>query len=244
MNLNQDAYGQEIWNYFKNKNGYEIVERDDGYIDISSGPEAYFSDYADWSEHQRKAMNLVKGNVLDIGCGAGRHSLYLQKQGFNITAIDQSPLTTKVCKQRGLNNSLNMSVSEIRKFKSNSFDTILMLENNFGLFGSYKRAKTLLKTMHRITTPQAYIITESNDPYQTDNPDHIEYQSLNKNRGRMAGQLRIRIRFRKNIGKWFDYLLVSKKEMKEILENSGWKLKQFIDSESSVYIAILEKRSK
>jgi ubiquinone/menaquinone biosynthesis C-methylase UbiE len=241
MKLNQDAYGQEIWNYFTEKKGYEIVERNDGYMDISSGPESYFSEFNEWPEHQRNAMNYAKGNVLDIGCGAGRHSLYLQKQGFNITGIDQSPLAIKVCKQRGIKNLLNISISEIRTFNSNSFDTILMLGNNFGLFGSFKRAKILLKTMNRITSPQAYIIAESNDPYQTDISEHLDYQKMNLNRGRMAGQLRIRIRFRKYVGKWFDYLLVSKNEMKEILKNSGWKVKKFIDSENSVYIAILEK---
>jgi cyclopropane fatty-acyl-phospholipid synthase-like methyltransferase len=241
MKMNQDAYGQEIWNYFTEKEGYEIVERNDGYIDISSGPESYFSEFNAWPEHQKRAMDFVKGNVLDIGCGAGRHSLYLQKQGFNITGIDQSPLAIKVCKQRGIKNLLNISISEIRNFNSNSFDTILMLGNNFGLFGSFKRAKILLKTMNRITNPKAYIIAESIDPHQTIISEHLEYQKLNLNRGRMAGQLRIRIRFRKYVGKWFDYLLVSKNEMKEILKDSGWKVKKFIDSENSVYIAILEK---
>ncbi len=57
----------------------------------------------------------------------------------------------------------------------------------------------------------------------------------------MPGQLRIRVRFRKFIGDWFDYLLVSKKEMQEILKGTGWKVKKFIDSEKSIYIGIIEK---
>ncbi|UCE08909.1 MAG: hypothetical protein JSW07_13220 [bacterium] len=54
MNPKKDAYDQIIWNYYQKNEGYEIVERDDGYIDLSSGPEAYFSEYNDWSEHQKK----------------------------------------------------------------------------------------------------------------------------------------------------------------------------------------------
>ena len=203
MNPNHDAYGQEIWHYYIQKKGTEIVERDDGFIDISGGPENYFAEYADWSECQKKAMNYVKGKVLDIGCGAGRHSLYLQNQGFQVTGIDESPLAIEVCKQRGIKNLLNMSISKIHRFKPNSFDCILMLGNNFGLFGNLKRAQKLLKTMYRITTPEAYIVAESNDPYQTENPDHLEYHKFNQNRGRMPGQLRIRVRIRKYIGKWF-----------------------------------------
>ena len=60
-------------------------------------------------------------------------------------------------------------------------------------------------------------------------------------RGRMAGQLKLRIRFEKCIGDWFDYLLVSKKEMQEILKDTGWKIKKFIRSGKSFYIAIIEK---
>ena len=57
----------------------------------------------------------------------------------------------------------------------------------------------------------------------------------------MPGQLRIRIRFEKYVGEWFDYLLVSKKEMKEILEGTSQGVKKFIDSKKSSYIAIIEK---
>ncbi|MBC8394554.1 MAG: hypothetical protein H8E17_18545, partial [Deltaproteobacteria bacterium] len=150
-------------------------------------------------------------------------------------------LAIEVCKQRGLKNALNNSISEIHKFKPNSFDTILMLGHNFGLFCSPKKAEILLKKMKRISSPQAYIIAESNDLYKTDNPVHLEYYQLNRNRGRMAGQLRMRIRYKNFIGKWFDYLFVSKTEMINFFKNSGWKIIQFIDSENSSYIAIIEK---
>ena len=57
----------------------------------------------------------------------------------------------------------------------------------------------------------------------------------------MPGQLRIRIRFRNYVGDWFDYLLVSKKEMKVILKDTGWKVKKFIDVGDHMYSAIIEK---
>jgi hypothetical protein len=60
----------------------------------------------------------------------------------------------------------------------------------------------------------------------------------------MAGQLRVRIRFRKCVGRWFDYLIVSKKEMEEILKGTGWKTREFIDSGNSAYIAAIEKVPK
>lgn len=94
-----------------------------------------------------------------------------------------------------------------------------------------------------MTSKNALIIAETVDPYKTDNPDHLEYHQHNKERGRMSGQVRIRIRFRKYIGRWFDYLMVSKGEMKEILKGTEWKVREFIDSENAQYIAIVEKVS-
>lgn len=241
MKLNKDAYGQEIWAHFKGKRYYEIIERDDGYFDISDSPKTYFSEYKDWHDHEKKALKSVKGRVLDVGCGAGRISLYLQKKKFDVLGFDNSPLAIKVCKLRGLKKAKIMSIDEIGKFKPNSFDTIIMFGNNFGLLGGFKKAKLLLKKFYKITSPKALIIAESNNPYKTNNTLHLEYRKLNKKRDRMGGQIKFRIRFEKYVSDWFDYLLVSKQEMKKILNGTGWKVEKFIDYKKSRYIAVIEK---
>lgn len=238
----KDAYGQEILAFLNGGNVQEIVERDDGFIDTSGGPDAYFKEYKDWSEHDKKSIKLAKGRVLDIGCGAGRNSLYLQKKGFDVIGIDNSPYAIEVCKKRGLKNARVISIEEIGKFKPNSFDTIIMFGNNFGLFGSYKKAKKLLKIMYKITSLYAQILAESNNPYKTKMKEHLDYQKFNIKRGRMPGQLRMRVRFRKITGDWFDYLIVSKEEMKNILKGTGWKIKKFINSKGSMYTAVITKK--
>jgi len=242
MKPEQDAYGQEVWAYYNGKRSFEIVERDDGYVDVSSGSRVYFSSYEEWSPREKKAMEFVKGRVLDIGCGASRHSLYLQEKGFDVLGIDISPLAIKVCKLRGLKKAETMSIEEA-DFKPDSFDTIIMMGNNFGLFGSSKKARRLLEGFHKMTSGNALIIAESNDPYKTENPAHLEYHDLNRKRSRMSGQLKIRVRFGKYATRWFDYLIVSKEEMKEILTGTGWKAKEFIDSGNSAYVAIIEKEN-
>ncbi len=243
MKPDKDAYGQIIRAYFRGKECSEIIERDDGHINASKeyGPKRYFSEYKDWPKHEKAAIKYTKGKALDIGCGAGRHSLYLQNKGFDVTGIDNSPLTIKTCKRRGLKRAKVMSITEVNKFPPNSFNTIIILGNNFGLFGSFKKAKLLLKKLRKITSQDALIITESTDPYKTNNPAHLEYHKFNKKRGRMPGQSRIRIRFEKYMGDWFDYLLVSKEEMKKILEGTGWKIKKIIKSKGPKYIAIIKK---
>ncbi len=244
MHKNKDAYGQQVWAAFNGKDSYEVIERDDGFVGLSGGAKSYFAQFKDWPAWQKKAIRFAKGNVLDIGCGAGRVGLYLQKKNINVTGIDNSPLAITVCKKRGLKKVRIMPIEKIDKFKPNSLDTIIMFGNNFGLFGDFKKAKRLLKVMHRITSPDALIIAESNDPYNTANSLHLSYHRLNKKRGRMAGQLKIRVRFQNYIGEWFDYLLVSKKEMENILAGTGWKVKKYIESGKFMYVAIIEKEKE
>ena len=88
----------------------------------------------------------------DIGAGAGRVSLYLQKKGFDVTAIDKSPLAIKVCKKRGVKKAKVLPIEKIDTFKSNTFDTVIMFGGNFGLFGSYKKAKILLKKSYIVVS--------------------------------------------------------------------------------------------
>jgi SAM-dependent methyltransferase len=235
----EDAFGQMIWAAHNGNEVVEVVERDDG-LKNARNPKVYFSGYEEWHPIEQKAMRLVKGRVLDVGCGAGRHSLYLQKKGFDVLGIDVSPLAIEVCKQRGLKQAKVLSIEAV-DFKPNSFDTILMMGNNFGLLGSFSEARRLLKKFHRMASDNALIIADTRDPYKTDNPDHLAYHRLNKKKGRMGGQVRIRTRFQNYVSGWLDYLMVSKEEMMEIVKGTGWKIKGFIDSSEAKYVAIIGK---
>jgi SAM-dependent methyltransferase len=243
MKSSQDAYGlQLLAQYHRQTATVEIIERDDSYIDTGSDPGMYFRVYKQWSPLERRAIKLAKGRILDIGCGAGRHSLYLQQIGFDVTGIDISPGAVKVSKLRGLKKAQVRSISEVDKFEADSFDTILMLGNNFGLFGDAKGAKRILKRLYRITSVEARIIAGTRNPYETDNPNHLQYHRLNTKRGRMPGQIKMRVRFEKTVGPWFDYLFVSPKEMGELLGDTDWQVERFIGSKEANYIAVLRKK--
>ena len=93
-----------------------------------------------------------------------------------------------------------------------------------------------------MTSPGAKIVCCSVNPYKTDNPDHRRYQWWNRERGRMPGQVRIRARYRTCVGDWFDYLLVSPKEMKELVVGMGWRVGRFIlSNERPLYVGILQR---
>lgn len=233
--------GHLLWDYYNKREATEIVERDDRYMDVGKiGPAIYFSEFKDWPSFEKKAMSYVRGRVLDIGCGAGRVGLYLQRKGHDVLGIDNSPLAVSVCRKRGLRHVRLLPVTKLNS-QAGIFDTLIMYGNNFGLMGSFKRAKWLLKRFYHITSDQGRIIAQSVDPYKTDKQAHKKYHALNRKRGRMGGQIRIRIRHSDFVGRWFDYLLVSRKEMTNIVENTGWRISKFIDSEGGFYIAIIDK---
>lgn len=237
----QDAYGHALSDYLRGKGrGYEVVERDDGNIDISGG-RAYLADYSHWPMHQKQAIRYAKGRVLDVGCGAGRHALYLQRKGLDVLGIDASPLAVAVSRRRGLRQARVMSVTQISSALG-TFSTILMLGANFGLFANRRRARWLLGKLHTITDLDARIIAESLDPYQTDNPFHLAYHRRNRRRGRMAGQLRIRVRYQRYATPWFDYLFVSREEMRSILHGTGWAVRRFLPAQGPpFYIGVIVK---
>jgi SAM-dependent methyltransferase len=234
-----------IYNYFRGKgDGIEMVERDDGFINAFAGGAAYLSQFKDWPAHQKAAMRFAKGRVLDIGCGGGRHSLYLQKKGHQVVGVDISPLAIRVCKLRGLKETHLLSITQLGPGLG-KFDTILMLGNNFGLFANRAQARSLLRRFLKLTNPGARIIAETLDIYKRPvYPLHLRYHALNRRRGRMPGQIKIRVRYRNLATPWFDYLLVSKREMREILDGTGWSVRQFLSSKVapySPYIAIIER---
>jgi len=40
--------------------------------------------------------------VLDIGCGLGRHAVYLAERGFEVTATDNAPAAIAACRRRSM----------------------------------------------------------------------------------------------------------------------------------------------
>jgi len=236
----QDAFGHMVYDHLTKESGYEVIERDDGLVGVEDST-GYFSEFKNWPSHQKKAMRYARGSILDIGSGAGRHSLYLQGKGCEVLAIDNSPLALEVCKLRGVRNTKGLSINGI-KSRLGIFDTVLMMGNNFGLFGCFENARRSLKKLSRVTSRRGRIIAETRDVYQTDVPEHLSYQALNRQRGRMSGQIRIRARYRTYATPWFDYLMVSQDELSNILDGTDWGVNKFIEGDNSGYVAIIDKR--
>jgi SAM-dependent methyltransferase len=237
----RDAYGAELTAYLRDGSKTETIERDDGYIETHEGVGDYFAEYKDWKPLEQEAIALASGRVLDVGCGAGRVALYLQGQGLQVVAIDNSPGAIQMCTSRNVVDARLMAFTSINSSLGH-LNCLVLFGNNFGLFGSLSTARWLLGKIYTLSSPDATIVATAVDPYGTDNPDHLRYHERNRKRGRMPGQLRIRVRHRLFIGPWFDYLFASQSELEKILDGTSWKLRDVLRHGGPSYVAVMEKK--
>ncbi len=237
--VDSDAFGHVVYDRYRGQAVQYVIERDDGYIDVDD-LHTYFADYPSWPPRLKQAIRLATGKVLDVCCGAGRAALYLQRKGCDVLGIDTSPLALKVCRLRGVRHTRLMSIADADS-QLGTFDTILMLGNNFGVMGSPTRTRALLRRFYKMTSPHARILAETLDPTRTKAAHHLEYQRANRRRGRLPGQLRLRFRYQAYASPWFGYLFVSRPEFRHLVAGTGWTIRRFFQSAGPSYIAVLEK---
>jgi SAM-dependent methyltransferase len=242
MRREDDVFGRALMDWTRGGTDPEIIERDDGFTDLSAGHDLYVAPFKDWPSSERRSIRYVRGRVIDVGCGAGRVSLYLQHRGFDVVGLDASPLAVRSSRLRGVKQAWCLSVDELSK-RLELFDTIVLFGNNFGIFGTPDRVQNALGVWARRTKSGARILAESTNPYCGGAPaiDRSYYQK-NKREGRMPGQLRIRSHYRGHVSAWSNWLFVSREEMRLLLKGTGWHQAKILGGRPiDSYVAVLEK---
>nr|WP_317631463.1 class I SAM-dependent methyltransferase [uncultured Flavobacterium sp.] len=157
----KDLFGQAIYDYHFNQNPEDLIT-ETSISEADEMPVEYlFRTYKQMPKIEQKAMQLAKGKVLDAGCGAGSHSLYLQNEkNLEVKAIDISPKAIEVCLDRGIKNA---EVINILDLKNEKFDTIILLMNGIGIAQQLKKISIFLTQLKALLNPGGQILLDSSD---------------------------------------------------------------------------------
>lgn len=155
----KDLFGKALLDY-QNGNYTEDIITSTSISDEDVLPLPYlFRSYHEMPKLEQKALSLAQGKTLDVGCGSGSHSLYLQEKGLKIKAIDISKGAIEVCKKRGI---INAEIKNILD-ETETFDTILLLMNGTGVFEDLANTPSYLNHLKSLLNSNGQILIDSSD---------------------------------------------------------------------------------
>ena len=157
----KDLMGRAIWDYYYQENS-EDLQTETSISELDDLPVSYlFRNYQEMNALEKKALDLSFGKVLDVGSGAGSHSLYLQNERkLEVTALDISPKSIEICKARGVKNAI---CEDLLQFSEKNFDTILLLMNGTGIFQSLEHIDQYLQKLKSLVAENGQILIDSTD---------------------------------------------------------------------------------
>ena len=118
-----------------------------------------FRPFDDMPALEQDALRAATGEILDVGAGAGCHSLALQAMGKQVTAIDISPLAVATMRERGVKDVREQDFFTL----DGQFDTILMLMNGIGIVGSLSRLPAFFMQLDTLLAPGGQVLCDSSD---------------------------------------------------------------------------------
>lgn len=194
-----------------------------------------FRSLHDMPKLERKALDLSRGNILDVGAGAGCHALVMQKQKKDVTAIDISPLSCEAMLKRGISKVQCINLFD-EEFKG-KFDTILLLMNGTGIAGKISNLPKLFKRLKELITPNGQILIDSSDlKYIYENEDGSFDIDLN---GSYYGEVDYQMIYKDIEGEPFDWLYVDFPLLSTIAESNGLHAELIAEGEHYDYLARL-----
>lgn len=236
-----DVYGKALLDY---QNGLRdrliAIRRDDGFVD-EHGAALYFEPLP--FPQEAAALERATGPVLDIGCGAGRHLIWLQDQGFDTLGIDSSKGAVVTCRLRGCQRViLHDIMSDGGGLPRDTFGTALLFGNNIGIGGSPEGIRRLLMNIGQLMQPDGVILLTSLDVTKTDDPTHLAYHQCNRLAGRSVGEIQIRLEYEGHLSDWHKWLHPQPDELRDWAEDAGWRVDEVCEEEGGFYWAALRRK--
>lgn len=229
-----DVIGIALLDFFTSGNAPDISTE----TNISEADEMpvahFFRDYNEMPLLEKKSLQLCKGRVLDVGCGAGSHSLYLQNKGFDVTAIDISKGAIDVARKRGVKDARQIHLLELQEEK---FDTILLLMNGTGIFETLQKAPLYLHHLKLLLNDGGSILIDSSDlafMYDAEENGAIWVPA-----DRYYGELTFTMTYKGVTSASFDWLYIDQKKFETLCKQNGFKFNVVKEGSHFDYLAKL-----
>lgn len=233
--MNDDLLGEAVLD-FLNKNNPENIKTYSSLDEKDELPLAYlFRKYREMPLIEKKALQLCSGKVLDIGCGAGSHSIYLQKKGLDVTALDSSLGATKVCSARGIQKVVHSSILD---YSGSKFDTLLLLMNGIGLAGTLGNLSEFLMHLKGLIHNKGQILLDSSDIiYMFDKDEDGGYWVPNN--GAYYGEVEFTMTYKGITTAAFPWLYIDFNRLKEVASLIGLDCEMIVVGDHYDYLARL-----
>lgn len=238
MNINtlterEDPMGAAIRDYFRQGKSAQLKVLSSLFDDDEMPVAHLFRSYHEMPPLEQRALNEARGKVLDVGAGAGCHALALQERGFDVTAVDISPLSCETMKERGIANVECVNIFN-QRFQER-FDTLLLLMNGTGIAGKLSRLPQLLSRLKQLMNPGAQILIDSSDlRYVYEDENGVLDVDFN---GAYYGEVDYQMTYRNIIGKSFDWLYADSVVLAECCRQCGLKCEILAQGNHYDYLA-------
>ena len=231
----KDLFGTAILDYQTNNFPEDIITETT--ISEADAMEVsyLFRSYKEMPKLEQEALQLAKGKILDVGCGAGSHSLYLQEKELEVTSIDISENAIKACALRGVQNAQVQNVLDLDP--KDKFDTILLLMNGTGIFGTLDQTSKYLQKLKSLLAPNGQILVDSSDIiYMFDeDEDGSKWVSADG----YYGELTFTISYKNQTEEAFPWLYLDYNTLQNAAHANGLECELILEGEHFDYLARL-----
>lgn len=219
-------HGAALRDFLAGRLDAEVVVRGADGEEEHTPARVFFRGPEEFSALDEAALDLCRGRVLDIGAGAGCHSLALQARGVSVTALDVAPDAVEVMRRRGV---ADARCGDAFTFAGERFDTLLILMNGIGLVGTLAGLDRFLREVHRLVADGGQIVLDSFDPGP---PDPARPQGY-------VGEMRFQLEYRGVRGAFYEFVFLDFETLRRHAEGAGWRCESIWQEDEGHYLARL-----
>ncbi len=237
--MDKDIFGEAIKDFYTTTHEEDIIVKAPDFDDDTIPVSYLFRSYSEMPIIEKKALDISYGKILDVGSGAGSHSLFLQNdRKLDVQAIDISVGAIEISKKRGVKNA---SVQNIYDLKNRQFDTLLFLMNGSGIIGKLDAIDNFFMHIKRILSPGGQLLIDSSDlSYLFTENDGGFWVDTSAN---YYGEMRYKLSYKNHESDWFDWLYIDYDTLKGAAKTNGFMCELIIEGNHHNYLAKLTAAS-